>query len=196
MPSRHTLTVSVPLPSILPPHLVVAALQTYTPVLVHNVTIDKFETITADPSLLANDPFFAPWDDSVRAYHVWWHIELGHGLVRRWQWPVVMQYAPCGLRFRVLTPQNVHVWARFTVRPRTTQPLASDSSPTSSESTATPSPMTSVADEWELHDEIVVEGNRLYMPFVLPYAHRAHQRVCENIVDAVFKSYVYGAMPD
>jgi hypothetical protein len=186
MRTRHVLTVSVPLPSILPPHLVVESLQTYTPTLRHNFCVASFFQIHSDPNSIAADPFFGPWDDTICTFYCHEVTELVPGLNLRSQWPCIFQSTSDGARFRVTAPRGVNVWVRFSVRPRV-------ASPTPSENTATPT--ASAGDEWELYDEIVVEGNRLVMPFTLPYTQRVHQQVCEKLVDEVFKEYVNESTP-
>ncbi|KAL6410856.1 hypothetical protein AUP68_07288 [Ilyonectria robusta] len=188
MRSQHVLTVSVPLPSILPPHLVLAALQTYTPTLRHNRSINQYHEIPSDPNYTAGDPFSPPWDGSGRTFYVYELTELWSGIKRRAEYPVVFQSTPSGAWSRVKTPLGINVWCEWTVRPR-----AQSQSSTPSEST--PNFMTNLADEWELYDTIVIEGNMLFMPFALQYTQRVHQEVCEKVIDEVFKNYVNEAIP-
>ncbi|KAH6880831.1 hypothetical protein B0T10DRAFT_519250 [Thelonectria olida] len=186
MHSRHVLTASAALPSILPPHLVVESLQTYTPTLRHNFSITSFFHIHSDPNSIADDPFFGPWDNTIRTFYVHECTELVPGVSRRVSWPCVFQSTPNGARFRVTAPAGIKVWAEFTVRPRIESPTPSDSAVTSA---------INGGDDWELYDELVIEGNRIVMPFTLPYTQRVHQQICERLVDEVFRDYVNAVTP-
>ncbi|KAH6997452.1 hypothetical protein EDB80DRAFT_727861 [Ilyonectria destructans] len=171
-----------PIPITLPSHVALAFLQTYIPTMTQVPDFVSFYEIPADPSLISDDSFFGPWDESVRAYTVDEVINLTPGLTRVTTWPAVYQSAPDGIRVRASTAAGVISWTKWTVRRR-----QDGMSPEGSDSTS--SSITYVAEEWELHADLTIEANRLLMPFVLWYAHKVITQLCQGVIDELVRIY-------
>ncbi|KAF7555494.1 hypothetical protein G7Z17_g2116 [Cylindrodendrum hubeiense] len=190
MRSQHYTIVAIPIPINLPPQVVVAFIQTYVPTLRLNDHVAGFEEIPADPSCIANDPFFGPWDDTVRSFQVHEITRLLPGVSRETRWPVVFQSFPDGISSRANANAGILVWARWTVRRRD---VASPASPASPE-TATSSPATEVGEEWELYEEVLTDANTMLMRFTARSVDRIHNQITQRLVDEVCKSYFDGTL--
>ncbi|KAH7139634.1 hypothetical protein B0J13DRAFT_66319 [Dactylonectria estremocensis] len=182
MRSQHTTFVTIPIPINLPPHTVVAYLQTYAPTLRHNDHVANFTEVASDPADIANDVFFGPWDESVRTFQIHEVTRLLPGVSRENRWPVVFQSFPSGINSRANANIGTIVWARWTVRHRDA------GSPANSESTASSS-ATEMGEEWELYEEVLVDANTMVMPFAARVIDKIHQEISQRIVDDVFKTY-------
>lgn len=171
-----------PIPITLPSHVALAFLQTYIPTMTQVPDFVNFYEIPADPTLISDDPFFGPWDESVRAYTVDELIHLTPGLTRVTRWPAVYQSAPDGIRVRASTAAGVISWTKWTVRRRQDEisPAGSDSASSST---------TYVAEQWELSADLTIEANRLLMPFVSWYAPKVITQLCQAVIDELVRSY-------
>ncbi|KPM45646.1 hypothetical protein AK830_g939 [Neonectria ditissima] len=187
MRSQHRTVVSIPIPGTLPPHIVVAFLQTYAPTLRHNEHVVGFDDIPCDPSITASDPFFGPWDASVRSFQVHEVTQLIPGVNRSVKWPVVFQCIPDGICSRADHYIGTIVWARWTVRRRDA------GSPTHSDST-TSSSSTEPGDEWELFEEVLTDANTMMMPFTARVIDKVHNQISQRVVDEAFKAYMNGTL--
>lgn len=190
MRSRHTFTLSVPIPANIPPSIVLAAVRSFTPLISNHIANDGFQEIFPHPSQTANDAFFPPWDNTVRAFRVRENIGMTPGLFKEVHYQDVFQAVEAGARFRADAPAGVIVHAQVVVRPRRSpttpiSPAASDSSSGSD---------TVETDEYELYDEATLEANSLVMPFIAQKAQACHQALCERIVAQAQKDYVSGKL--
>ncbi|KAF4470669.1 hypothetical protein FALBO_2426 [Fusarium albosuccineum] len=187
MRTQHHLSIATPIPGNVPPGVVVAAIQTYTPLIRHHSAMTGFDEVSATPDVLDNDPFFGPWDDSVRAFQLRELITLAPGLTKEITYQTIFQLVPDGTRSRAMAPAGIVVRAEFTVRQRraTTVPI----SPAGSDSTASGSTVTAMGDEYELREEVLVEANSLLMPFITEALATVHRGICERVVVETAKNY-------
>lgn len=187
MRSQHRTLVCIPIPATLPPHVVVAFIQTYAPTLQYNSHVANFTEIPSDPNSIANDPFFGPMDNTVRTFQIHEVTRLLPGISREARWPVVFQSFPDGIRSRADPPIGTIVWARWTVRRRYA------GSPALSEST-TSSSATEVGEEWDLCEEVLTDANTMMMPFTAKVIDEVHNEISQKIVDEAFKGYLNGTL--
>ncbi|KAH7120539.1 hypothetical protein EDB81DRAFT_814375 [Dactylonectria macrodidyma] len=183
MRSQHWTFVTIPIPTNLPPQTVVTYLQTYAPTLRHNDHVASFTEVASEPVDIANDDFFGPWDDSVRTFQIHEVTRLLPGISKENRWPVVFQSFPNGINSRANAHVGTIVWARWTVRRR-----ADVGSPANSEST-TSSSATEIGEEWELYEEVLMDGNTMVMPFASRIIDKVHQEISQRLVDDVVKAY-------
>ncbi|KAH7125836.1 hypothetical protein EDB81DRAFT_860540 [Dactylonectria macrodidyma] len=66
----------------------------------------------------------------------------------------------------------------WTVRPR--QDAASPSTPGTEQT---------LVEEWELYEEIILEANKLLLPFCCPILENVHREINVKVVDQAMKSY-------
>ncbi|KAM5356312.1 hypothetical protein ACJ41O_002958 [Fusarium nematophilum] len=189
MRTQHHLTISVPIPGNLPPSVVIAALQTYIPLIRHHRAMTGFDEVPASQESIADDPFFPPWDDSVRAYQIRELVTLAPGLSKEVTYPAVFQAVPEGARTRATAPAGVVVRAEFTVRQQRRAGTPGPISPAGSDSTATGSTVTVEGEEYELREETLLEANSLLMPFITDALTRVHREICERIMEEIIKNY-------
>ncbi|KAL2684963.1 hypothetical protein Neosp_006056 [[Neocosmospora] mangrovei] len=187
MRKQHHLSIVIPVPGNLPPGAVIATIQTYTPLIRHHSTLTSFDEISTGPDAIAGDPFFGPWDESVRAFRLRELITLAPGLNREITYQTIFQDVPEGVRSRATAPAGIVVRAEFAVRQRraATMPI----SPAGSDSTASGSTATVEGDEYELREDIVVEANSLLMPFITEALATVHREICEKVMAEIVKNY-------
>ncbi|KAK2936908.1 hypothetical protein FoTM2_000124 [Fusarium oxysporum f. sp. vasinfectum] len=166
MRSKHQIFITVPIPSRVPPEIVLAHIQTYTPMLANNDVIMSFKETTPNVELVSRDPFFGTPNSSVRTFFFQ-------------SWPVTCLSIPNGIRCRADAKAGVTVRTEWIVRPR--QEFGS--------SPSTSSPGT-LAEEWELYEEVIIEANSLLMPFVARTADEVHRGICQKVVDEVVNKYL------
>ena len=190
---QRRLSIDVPISSALPPSVVVAALQTFSPVIRHLGTLSRYEPIQPRAGVVADDPFFTPaapdGDLAVSSFQVYELITLAPGLTKEVTYPTHFQRLPNGLRCRADGAARIVGWCEFTVRPR--RNAGSDAAPSPDGSASTPSSIND-ADEYELHEAMVIEANSLLMPFVLQTMSVAHRGLCNKILDEVMQQYYAG----
>ncbi|KAH6972851.1 hypothetical protein BKA56DRAFT_592914 [Ilyonectria sp. MPI-CAGE-AT-0026] len=192
MRSRYRADITSPIPGNLPSEVVVAFLQTFTPIIRHNPGMVSFEESPSNPSLIENDPYFGPWDNTVRAFEVREVIQLAPGLRRETKWPIVFQCVPNGALCRVNAPGGIITWTQWTVRPLSEATVSTnlDGSPGATASLDdSPGTMTALGEEWELYGETHLEANSLMIPFIFPMTCKILREMSGRIVDEVFKSY-------
>ncbi|KAF4956871.1 hypothetical protein FSARC_11459 [Fusarium sarcochroum] len=192
MRTTQHLTISIPIPGTLPPFAVVAALQTVTPFIAHHRTLTSYEEVAPDPEDTVNDPFFGPFDDTFRTFDLQELVSLAPGLGKTISYKAVFQTIPDGLRSRALAPVGVVVRAQWTVRQLQRGRAASGPLSPASDSTASGSTVTAEGDEFELHEEVLLEANSLLMPFITESLLKVHREICENFMAETFKGY-YGS---
>ncbi|KAJ4008051.1 hypothetical protein NW752_009929 [Fusarium irregulare] len=195
MRTTQLLSISVPVPGTLPPSAVLAALQAVDPFVAHHRTVTKLDEVPADPADTAEDPFFGPFDDTFRAFEMQELVNLAPGLAKTITYRAIFQVIPDGLRSRAKAPVGVVVRAQWQVRQQqrgrsATGPI----SPAGSDSTASGSTATVEGDEFELHEQVLLEANSLLMPFITESCVAVHREICENFMAATFKEY-FGTLP-
>ncbi|KAF4451028.1 hypothetical protein F53441_5927 [Fusarium austroafricanum] len=191
MRSTQLLTISVPIPGTLPPSAVVAALQAVDPFVAHHRTVTSLEEVETDPADTADDPFFGPFDDSFRAFQLQELVTLAPGLGKTISYKAVFQIIPDGLRSRAKAPVGVVVRAQWTVRQlHHDRSPSGPISPAGSDSTASGSTATAEGDEYELHEQVLLECNSLLMPFIAESCVAVHREICENFMATIFKEYI------
>ncbi|KPM40007.1 hypothetical protein AK830_g6574 [Neonectria ditissima] len=184
MRSQRLLNHDVPIPGNLPPGVVIASVQSFIPFLDNHKTMTRYSETPPRPESIADDPFFSSGDDSVRFFQVSELVTLAPGLSKEVTYQVVFQRIPDGMRSRAEAPAGVVIRAEYTVRPR-----LGPTSPAGSDSTGTGSTMTAVGDEYDIHEDVMVEANSLMMPFIIDAVVTAHHTICVGVIDEVAKSY-------
>ncbi|KAG5795504.1 hypothetical protein H9Q69_005438 [Fusarium xylarioides] len=162
-----------------PPEIVLAHIQTYTPMLANNNVIMSFKETTPNMELVSKDPFFGTPNSSVRTFSSSERLMLAPGLTRDRSWPVTCLSVPNGIRCRADAKAGVTVRTEWIVRPR--QDFGSSPSTTSSPGT--------LVEEWELYEEVIIEANSLLMPFVARTSDEVHRGICQKVVDEVVNKY-------
>ncbi|KAK7418740.1 hypothetical protein QQX98_003758 [Neonectria punicea] len=178
MRSEHRTSISIPIPNHVPPQVVLAFVQTFTPTMRLNDHVAGFEEIPTDPSSLPDDAFFGPCNRTLRSFQIREVTQLAPGINREATWPVAMQCIPNGINCRAKALMGTIVWARWTVRQRHPED----------------SPTRVGEEEWELHDEVLVHAHSLMMPFTKSVIHRAHYNISQRMVDEVVKGCFDGTM--
>ncbi|RGP60309.1 hypothetical protein FLONG3_10917 [Fusarium longipes] len=186
MRSKHRVLVTAPIPSLVPPEVVLAHIQTFTPLLKHNAVFTSFSEIPPDTARVHSEPFFGPPNSSVRSFLCFQRLELVAGLTQDEYWPITFLKIHNGVRARVDARASVTVWIECLVR-QAQDPGTPSSSGTSSGS-GTPSSSGTLTDEWELFEEVVVEAHGLLMPFVSRMTEVAHRGICQRIMDDIIES--------
>ncbi|KAM0551717.1 hypothetical protein ACHAPJ_008284 [Fusarium lateritium] len=177
MRSKHQVSISVPIPSRVPPEVVLAHIQKYTPMLEHNSVVVSFSETTPNVALVLNDPFFGAPNSSVRSFESTERLTLAPGLTRDRKWPVTFQKTPNGIRSRADARAGVIVWTEWLIRPR--------------QDVSTPSSTATLTEEWELYEELVVEASALVMPFVSRTADGVHRTINQKVIDEVATNYLF-----
>ncbi|KAH6880699.1 hypothetical protein B0T10DRAFT_495127 [Thelonectria olida] len=183
MRSRWDTTASASIPSHVPAKVILQHVQSLVPTLQVNPSVTGFDEVSPNPDDIAKDPFFGPWDESERAFTVRETIYLAPGLTKDLVWPIAFQLTPTGARSRGDVSAGVVCWTLWTVR--RCQDGSSPASDTTSSSTST-----HAGDEWELCGDLIIEGNRLIMPFVTWRSHQILQLICQGLVDGGVRSYL------
>lgn len=172
---RH-MSITVPIPASLPPSVVVAVLQTVSPVIRNLGTLSRYEETAVGGDAVANDPFFGSPGSSVASYQIFELITLAPGLTKEVTYPAYFQRVGDGLRCRANGAAGITGWCEFTVRQR-----KAPDSPDGSAST--PSTITEGGtEEYELYEALVVEANSLLMPFVCQTMELAHRGLCDKVL--------------
>lgn len=179
---RH-MSISVPIPASLPASVVIAVLQTVSPVIRNLGTLSRYEETAAGAEPVANDPFFGSPGGSVASYQIFELITLAPGLTKEVTYLAYFQRVSDGLRCRANGAAGITGWCEFTVRQR-----KAPDSPDGSAST--PSTVTEGGpDEYELYESIVVEANSLLMPFVCQTMERAHHGLCDKVLQEAAEQF-------
>ncbi|KAM0256654.1 hypothetical protein ACHAPA_012081 [Fusarium lateritium] len=176
MRSQHQIFITVPISSRVPPEVVLAHIQTYTPMLEHNTVVTSFTEISPDVALVVSDPFFGKPNSSIRTFTSRERIVMAPGLIRDRNWPVTCLGIPNGIRCRANASAGVTVWTEWVVRMR--------------QDLGTPSSTGTLAEEWELYEEVTIEANSLIMPFVARTADGVHREICQKVVDEVVHKHL------
>ncbi|KAF7555467.1 hypothetical protein G7Z17_g2145 [Cylindrodendrum hubeiense] len=118
MRSQFSTTAATPIPDDLPFEVVVAFLQTYSSIIRHNPNVVSIEELPSIPSFAIGDPFFEPWDDTIRAFEASEVTQLAPGLRRASKWPMVFQSIVNGTRCSGTAAGGISTWNTWTVRPQ------------------------------------------------------------------------------
>ncbi|KAJ4016335.1 hypothetical protein NW752_003458 [Fusarium irregulare] len=178
MRSKHRVLVSAPIPSQVPPEVVLAHIQTFTPLLKHNAVFTSFSEIPPDTARVHSEPFFGPPNSSVRSFLCNQRLELVAGLAQNETWPITFLKIHNGVRARVDARASVTVWIECLVR--------------QAQDPGTPSSNGTLTEEWELFEEVVVESHGLLMPFVSRMTEVAHTGICQRIMDDIVENKYNG----
>lgn len=182
MRSQRQLSVSIPIPPNLPPEVVITALQTFKPIIMHLGSFQRFEILPTKAESTADDPFFRPGCEDLYSYQIYELLTLAPGISKEVTYQCHFQPIHGGSRCRAEGNAGIRGWVEFSVRPK-----REPSSPDGSIST----PSTDL-DEWELCEVVVVEGNSLLMPFIATTVYVSHKGLCNKILDEVMQNYFKG----
>lgn len=173
---------SVSIPANIPPPVVISVLHSYIPLMTTNPSITSFTEQPAHPSLMGDDPYFGPWDETIRCFQISDVVTLGPRLSKTIGYQVIFQAHPDGTRSRGNAPAGVVIRADYRVRarPGPTSPAGSDS---------TGSSATVVGEEYELNEELEVEANSLIMSIVADGAAFTHRHIVESVMEQIAKTY-------
>lgn len=176
------MSIAVPIPTGLPPAVVVAYLQTVQPIIRNLGTLSRFEETPTTPEA-SSDPFFGAYPASpVASYQIFELITLAPGLSKEVTYPAYFQRIGEGVRVRANGTAGITGWCEFTVRTRQ-HPDSPDGS------ISTPSTTTSGLEEYELFESLVVEANSLLMPFVCHTMEVAHRGLCDKVLQEAIDQY-------
>ncbi|KAF5020727.1 hypothetical protein F66182_7229 [Fusarium sp. NRRL 66182] len=176
MRSQHQISITIPIPSHVPPEVVLAHIQTYTPTLRHNSIVVGFFETPPNIELVHSDPFFGPADGTVRSFETCERLALAPGLTRERKWPATFQSTANGIRCRADAAAGVTARAEWVVRPR--------------QDADTPSSTGTLVEEWELHVDVLTEGNSLLMPFISRTAEKVHRQISNNVLEEAVENYM------
>ncbi|KAF7556207.1 hypothetical protein G7Z17_g1605 [Cylindrodendrum hubeiense] len=95
---QRTISAAAAIPVNLPPHVALGFLHTYIPTLTKVPDLVEFHEIPSDPASISDDPFFGPWDETVRTYMSRGAIRIAPGLTKVTEWPSVFQSTFDGIR--------------------------------------------------------------------------------------------------
>lgn len=184
MRSTHHTSVTLPIPANLPPDFVLNYLQTFTPSLAANPLVVHFEEVRSDLEAIANDPLFDTKDETIRSYEARSVVQLMPGVSREFKFPSIFQQTSDGIVSRGTAPPQIIVWAQWRIRPRqdsASQSPISDDTPTSDQT---------LGQDWELHEDITIESNTLFMPFVMFNTVSAHREICWRFLQDATKVFI------
>ncbi|KAH7120313.1 hypothetical protein B0J13DRAFT_162821 [Dactylonectria estremocensis] len=183
MRTQCHIDVVAPIPSNVPPRFALEILQTYIPCLSQIPGVVSFDEILTEPVMIADDPFFGPWDETTCAYHIQAAIHLMPGLTKTYSWPAIFQRASSGMRSRGTAPTGIVTWAEWSVRrSRDGVPLASFEMPYGV--------LVNKAEQWEIHVDHTLEASTLIMPFVQRYSQRAISVLCHRVAEEIARCYL------
>ncbi|KAH6869280.1 hypothetical protein B0T10DRAFT_467347 [Thelonectria olida] len=100
MHTQCYISAASPIPINLPSLVALALLQTYIPTMTQVPDMISFYENPADPALISNDPFFGPWDETVRAYIADEAIHLVLGLTKVTDGPQSIRTLPMEFEFQ------------------------------------------------------------------------------------------------
>ncbi|KFH42658.1 hypothetical protein ACRE_066050 [Hapsidospora chrysogenum ATCC 11550] len=180
---RH-LSIAVPIPPSLPPSVVIAVLQTVSPVIRNLGTLSRYEETAAGGDPVASDPFFhtPPGSGPVTSYQIFELITLAPGLTKEVTYPAYFQRVGDGVRCRANGAAGITGWCEFIVRPRQVADSPEGSASTPSTVADGGGGIGAGPEEYELHESIVVEANSLLMPFVCHTMGVAHRGLCDKVL--------------
>lgn len=177
------MSITVPIPTTLPPSVVIAYLQTVQPIIRNLGTLSRFEETPITADAIGNDPFFAtPQSNPVASYQIVELITLAPGLTKEVTYPAYFQRVGEGVRVRANGAAGITGWCEFTVRSK----MYPDSP---NGSVSTPSTVTDGYEEYELFETLVVEANALLMPFVHQTMEVAHRGLCDKVLQEAADEY-------
>lgn len=180
-------TITVPIPQFLPPYVVVAHLQTISPVIRHLGTLSRYDQANERVPEVRNDQFFLA-DADIAGFQIYELITLAPGLTKEVTYPAFFQPSANGVRCRANGAAGITGWVELTVRPRKVD--AAIGSPEGTVST--PSTTTSDSEEYEVHETLLVEANSLLMPFVARTMEESHRHLCRNIIEEAAAGFMQG----
>ncbi|KAH8177700.1 hypothetical protein LIA77_02782 [Sarocladium implicatum] len=185
-------TISVPIPSFVPPSLVIGHLQTIDPVIRHLGTFSRYEPAQHRLPDIRDDPFFLPNGPEISAFQIYELITLAPGLTKEVTYPAFFQPSHTGVRCRANGTAGITGWADYNVQQSQQRASSASSSPPDGSSAAmsTPSPSaTAEAWEYEIHETLLVEANSLLMPFVARTMEESHRDLLRKIIDEAAAGY-------
>ncbi|KAH7000501.1 hypothetical protein EDB80DRAFT_113512 [Ilyonectria destructans] len=175
-------SVVAPIPSNVPPRFALEIIQTYIPCLSQIPGVVRFDEIFTEPTMIANDPFFGPWDETVCAYYIQAAVHLLPGLTKIYGWPAIFQRASSGMRTRGTAPTGIVTRVAWTVRrSRDSMPLGDFGKQYGT--------LANKAEEWEIHVDHTLEVNSLMMPFVQRHTQRAISVLCHRVAEEIARCY-------
>lgn len=167
---QRNLSVTVPIPPEIPPGVVIATLQTVSPVIRNLGTLSHYEETPEGGEPVASDAFFygpsspkpqqsppAPSSSgasspptppsatttpaAVSSYQIYELITLAPGLTKQVTYPAYFQRVTNGIRVRANGAAGITGWCEFTVRPSTSSSTAGATAGQPSPAASNPSPV-------------------------------------------------------
>ncbi|KAK0383135.1 hypothetical protein NLU13_9048 [Sarocladium strictum] len=184
-------TIAVPIPPYVPPSVIIAHLQTVSPIIRHLGTLSRYETTSAELPAIQSDPFFHQSPAPISGFQIYELITLAPGLTKEVTYPAYFQSSQSGVRCRANGAAGITGWADYSVRQR-----SEDSSTGSPGMGSTPSTIASEGEEYwheyEIHETLLVEANSLLMPFVARTMEESHRNLLHKIIDEATQGYAVG----
>jgi len=183
MPATLHFTFPYPLPAELSPDLVLAALQTYEPLITPNPYMKSYRRRPVDLSEIIDDPFFREDGRKLAAFEVIDRIVLIPGVASKEVIiPCVMQAFDGGVRCRSYAQGGVKVWSTWTLRPAARDKEAALAADAADEAAA-----------WEIVEDARVECSPLVKPFVGKSFASAHKEILRRVVDEIIRQSARGS---
>ncbi|KAH7121772.1 hypothetical protein B0J13DRAFT_567250 [Dactylonectria estremocensis] len=180
MRSQCSMEVAVPIPVKVPAEFALEYLQTNSLALTQVCENPRYEEVSPDPVMLADDHVLGPWDKTARAFNIYGSIYLAPGLTKAATWFAIYQLIPTGVRLRATVNAGVISWTRWTIRRRVGGAPITDSESSS--------PIVET-DEWELYGEVTIDANNLLMPFASMYLRRTLPQLGDRALDGLVQAY-------
>ncbi|KAH7129204.1 hypothetical protein EDB81DRAFT_808845 [Dactylonectria macrodidyma] len=182
---------AIPIPGDVPYEQLLDYIQTFEPILRHNPGMLNYSEVPFEPEQIADDPFFEPRsrDKPIRCFKGHEVIWLGPGLTKPIKWPIFFQRAETGIRCRCNASAGVISWTEWHVRPL--QPAMSP--PGSVSSSGSPSVPSSNGEEWELYGTVIVEANRMLLPFCSINSEGYLNAIGQSMIDEIRGKQLAGA---
>lgn len=177
MPAHHSLTIRVPLPSILPAEAVIATLQSQSPVIRHQPLITRFEKVPVALDKIVNDEFFLESGFKIASYKIYEKVTVVPGVKTEISFPATLQNIPNGLRSRADAPGGVRVWSEWLVLPRPAERWPGEHSSSKLGGY--------VEGDYDLVETTHVETSRMLMPLVKGQMESAHRGMVQKMLDEV-----------
>ncbi|KAH8683764.1 hypothetical protein BGZ61DRAFT_456255 [Ilyonectria robusta] len=191
MRSQNRTAITLPIPSDVPPRVVLDYIQTFEPTLRHNPGMVAYSEIPFDPGQIGPDPFFefGCEENPIRCFQIQEVFWLGPGLTKEMKSPFFFQRSPSGMRCRCNAYAGVISWTEWQVLP------LHDVSPTGSGSTSSkPHPLKSNVEQWGLYGVVIIEANRLMLPFCVLNTERYLNTIGQALIKEVCGIYLTGTI--
>ncbi|KAL0936544.1 uncharacterized protein CTRU02_208759 [Colletotrichum truncatum] len=177
MPAHHSLTIRVPLPSMLPAEAVIETLQSQSPVIRHQPLITRFEKVPVLLDSIVDDEFFLETGLKIASYKVYEKVTVVPGVKTEISFPAILQNIPNGLRSRASAPGGVRVWSEWLVVPRPAERWPGEHS--------SGKLVGYVEGDYDLVETTRVETSRMLMPLVKGQMESAHRDMVRKMLDEV-----------